>query len=98
LLAQASSYILLPTIFCSLSFQFPFLPSLGLRKSFKEIWGYLPRPAKGTSTLMRIKDQIDLIPEASLTNKLAYMSNPEGKKEMQRKIDIYIYKDATKSY
>jgi hypothetical protein len=52
---------------------------------FKDIPSEIP-PLKG------IKHQIDLVPEASIPNRLAYRSNLEKMKELQRQVDELMMK------
>jgi hypothetical protein len=44
----------------------------------------------GLSPLRGIEHQIDLVPGASIPNRLAYKSNPEETKELQRQVDELI--------
>jgi len=70
-----------------MSFQLPSLPSLGmekLSKNFDYIFQDLP---KGLSSFKGIEHQILLIIGLSLPNTLAYISNTEETKEIQREVE-----------
>lgn len=54
---------------------------------------FLDEIPNGVPPLCGMEHQIDLVPGASLPNRLAYRTNPDETKELQRQIDELMKKD-----
>ena len=84
-------YLLMSHDYCLSSIASSLL--IGVEELLKEFGDIFPKGTPhGLPPLRGIEHQIDLIPRASLPNKLAYRSNPQETKEIQRQLESLMEK------
>jgi len=92
MLARQPMYLLMSHDYC-LSSTASSLP-IGVEELLKEFGDvFCKNTPQGLPPLGGIEHLIDLIPVASLSNKLAYRSNLEETKEIQRQVESLMEKD-----